>query len=74
MNAQLNTSVERELSTLDAEERERVLAFVRQLKAARVVNTNGKSLLRFAGTIAANDLAAITEAVAAGCEQVSDEW
>jgi len=74
VNAQLNNDLERELLRLAPEERERVLAYARQLGAGRTAGTMGKSLARFAGSIEPKDLAVISEAVAAGCEQVSDEW
>ncbi|MFI5398356.1 MAG: hypothetical protein ACHQ9S_22695 [Candidatus Binatia bacterium] len=49
--------------------------FVRALAAKKRQATSGQALSQFAGTIAKEDMALITEAIDEGCEQVNpDEW
>jgi len=51
------------------------LDFVRALVTKKRQATSGQALSQFAGTIAKEDLALITEAIDEGCEQVNpDEW
>jgi len=52
-----------------------VLAYVRTLKTTNRQGTPGKSLLKFAGSIPAEDVETIREAIESGCEQVDmNEW
>jgi len=52
-----------------------VLEFARSLVKAEVRGTPGAQLLRFAGSIPANDLQLMREAIAHDCERVDmDEW
>ena len=54
-----------------------VLVFVDtlQTQASSRRGVSGKLLLKFAGTISANDLRGMGEAIEAGCERVdSSEW
>jgi hypothetical protein len=52
-----------------------VLEFVRALVAAQVRGVPGQSLLRFAGTIDASDLATMAQAIDDGCEHIhGEDW
>ena len=54
---------------------QQVLAFTRALQAPTPTGVPGRSLLIFAGTIPADDLLLMSEAIEEGCERVdSDEW
>ena len=59
-----------ELDRLSVELQQRVLDFARAMALSRPKGVPGRSLLRFAGTIEADDLKAMSEAIKAGCEQV----
>ncbi len=53
----------------------RVLEFIRSLVETEVRGTPGQQLLRFAGSIPADDLQLMREAIAQDCEQIDvDEW
>jgi hypothetical protein len=52
-----------------------VLEFARSLLKAEAKGTPGQNLLRFAGSIPANDLQLMSEAIEQGCERIdADEW
>ncbi|QOX78305.1 hypothetical protein FY034_04945 [Trichlorobacter lovleyi] len=52
-----------------------VLQFARALEMSSPSGASGSSLLSFAGTIPADDLAAMSQAIQEGCEQVDHhEW
>ena len=71
----LETEIREQLAQLPLEQRRQVVEFARALVTARVRGVPGQTLLQFAGTIDAEDLAAMTQAIEEGCEQVqSDEW
>lgn len=75
MNAQLNHVLNKAINDLPPEDRERVLAYAQALKGHKAVGKPGKLLVPFAGAISDTDLAAMSEAVAAGCERVdNNEW
>ena len=75
MNAQINHVLNKTVNELAPEDRERVLAYARELKARKSFGTPGRNLVLFAGSISPNDLAAISDAVNAGCEKVDgNEW
>lgn len=72
-------SLEREIldqvKRLALEQQERVLDFARALESARPSGVPGKSLLRFAGTIAADDLKIMEMALEESAEKVNpNEW
>jgi hypothetical protein len=72
MNAQINHVLNKTVNELPPKDRERVLAYARELNS---LSRHGKNLVRFAGSISPNDLAAISDAVNAGCEKVDgNEW
>ena len=53
----------------------RILEFVRMLVEAEVRGTPGKQLLRFAGSIPADDLQSMREAIEQDCGRIDvNEW
>jgi hypothetical protein len=63
------------LQQLPLVQQRHVLKFVRALVAAQVRGVPGQSLLRFAGTIDASDLATIAQAIEDGCEHIhGEDW
>ena len=63
------------LHKLSPEQQMRVLAFVRTLAEEKPYGVPGSELLRFAGTIALEDLNEMEKAIAEGCEQVNlNDW
>lgn len=64
-----------QLPYLEFEQQKQVLDFIRALVLTRKRGVPGRDLLRFAGTICAEDLAAMTQAIEEGCEKVDlNEW
>ena len=64
-----------EFSKLTPEQQQQVLEYVRALKTSRLGGVPGNALFRFAGTIDAQDLEAMAQAIEDGCEQVDlHEW
>lgn len=67
--------VVRELEALLAGKRLEVLEFAAKLRATSSHGVAGRSLVAFAGSIPAADLAEMRETIEAGCEQIdADEW
>jgi hypothetical protein len=66
----LETEICEYLHQLPLEQQRHVLEFVRALVAAQVRGVPGQSLLRFAGTIDASDLATMAQAIENGCEYI----
>ena len=65
----------KQLEQLGAGEQRQVLDFARTLSNNRRCGLPGEKLLRFSGTICADDLAMMAAAIEGGCEQVNpDEW
>jgi len=65
----------RQLDGLAPDLQQRVLEFVNALALSQRKGPPGKQLLRFAGTISAEDAQAMLRAVAESCERVdADEW
>jgi hypothetical protein len=63
------------LRQLPPEQQRHVLEFVRALVATQVRGVSGQSLLRFAGTIDASDLATMAQAIKDGCEHIhGEDW
>jgi hypothetical protein len=58
------------LHQLPLEQQRHVLEFVRALVAAQVRGVPGQSLLRFAGTFDASDLATMAQAIENECEHI----
>jgi hypothetical protein len=60
---------------LPLEQQHQALEFVHALAAAHVRGVPGQSLLRFAGTIDASDLATMAQAIEDGCEHIhGEDW
>ncbi len=75
VSATLEQEIREQLKSLDAEQQRQVLAFARELAATGIRGVPGHTLLRFAGTIDSNDLAAIAQVIEEDCEKVDrDEW
>jgi len=77
MNPTLEKEIRDQLAHLSDGEQRRVLNFARALVGAPSVleGVPGSNLLRFAGTIEAEDLGAMTQAIKEGCEAVvPDDW
>jgi hypothetical protein len=71
----LETEICEYLHQLSLEQQHHVLEFVRALVAAQVRGVPGQSLLRFAGTIDASDLATMAQAIDDGCEHIhGEDW
>jgi len=75
----LNTAVKKELISqigqLDYEHQRRVLDFARALALTGAKGVPGKQLLSFAGAISVDDLEAMEQAIANGCEKIDlNEW
>ena len=61
-----------QVEQLDPDQQKKVLDFARSMAKA---GTRGEDVLRFAGTIDAEDLEAIKQAIDDACERVNpDEW
>ncbi|MFQ5901267.1 MAG: hypothetical protein ACE5IH_06900 [Thermodesulfobacteriota bacterium] len=64
-----------QLEILDTERQKEVLNFARILAMVRPKGMPGNKLLSFAGTIKADDLRKMRQAIEEGCEQVNlNEW
>ena len=64
-----------QVDRLPPEFQRKVLDFAQALALALPKGVPGRSLVRFAGTIDADDLKAMSQAIKADCEQVdADEW
>jgi hypothetical protein len=75
MNTSIINEVVEQLGTMPQHLQSQVLEFARKLVQNEVKGTPGSQLLRFAGSIPADDLQLMREAIEQGCEQVDvDEW
>ena len=75
MSQKLQKQILDQLDKLPIEHQRKVLDFARSLSKASPIGKAGKDLLSFAGTIEAEDIKAISEAIEEGCEQVNiNEW
>ena len=75
----LNTTVKKEIinedGRLDYEQQRRVLDFARTLATTSPKGVPGRQLLSFAGTIPADDLKSMAQAIEDSCEKVDlNEW
>jgi len=75
----LNITVKKEIinqiGRLDYEHQRRVLDFARALAVTSPKGVPGKQLLSFAGTISADDLKAMEQAIGDNCEKIDlNEW
>lgn len=71
----VNTTLEQELHEqlrhLPWEQQRQVVEFARALAATRVHGVPGHALLQFAGTIEADDVATMAQAIEDDCEQIN---
>ena len=75
INITVEKRLRKQLEHLPAEKQHQVLEFARSLVKAKRHGVPGKDLLRFAGSIEAEDLIAIKKAIHEGCEKVNlNEW
>ncbi len=71
----IEQELHRHLADLPVPQQQRVLDFARSLSMPGPRGVPGKSLLAFAGSIPAEDLAAMRAAIEADCERVdADGW
>jgi len=75
----INNEVKKELlqrmDHLPFASQKQLLGYVRMMDDRRTRGVKGKQLLSFAGTIDAEDIKAMEEFIAAGCESVdTDAW
>ncbi|MEB3181373.1 MAG: hypothetical protein VKL59_20410 [Nostocaceae cyanobacterium] len=75
MNISIIDEVIEQLRVMPQHLQLQVLEFVRTLVKAEVRGTNGRQLLRFAGSIPPDDLQLMREAIEQDCERVDiNEW
>ncbi len=75
MSVVLKKQILEQLDILPYEQQRRILDFARALAASVPAGVAGRELLRFAGTIDANDLQLMAQAIEDGCERIDlDEW
>ena len=75
LNATVKKEIINQIGRLDYEHQRRVLDFARALVVTGPKGVSGKQLLSFAGTIPADDLKAMEQAIEDGCEKVDQhEW
>ncbi|MDY6900970.1 MAG: hypothetical protein SWZ49_23240 [Cyanobacteriota bacterium] len=75
MNTSIINEVVEQLGTMPQHLQSQVLEFARKLVKSEVKGTPGQELLRFAGSIPADDLQLMRDAIEKGCEQVDiNEW
>jgi len=66
----LKKQILEQLDILPYEQQRRILDFARALAASVPAGVAGRELLRFAGTIDANDLQLMAQAIEDGCERI----
>jgi hypothetical protein len=75
MNIPIIDEVVKQLKVMPQPLQWQVLEFARSLVKSEVRGTPGQQLLRFAGSIPADDLQLMREAIEQDCERVDiDEW
>lgn len=75
MNISIIDEVVEQLRVMPQDLQSRVLEFARMLVKTEVRGTSGQELLRFAGSIPADDLQLMREAIEQDCERVdANEW
>lgn len=75
LNAAVKKEIINRVGRLDYEQQRRVLEFANALAITSPKGVPGKQLLSFAGTIPADDLKAMEQAIEEGCERVDlNEW
>ena len=75
ISSTLERELHQQLEHLPFGQQRQVLDFARALATVRARGVAGKRLLQFAGTIEGDDLNAMSQAIAQGCENVDDsQW
>lgn len=75
INPALEYELHLHLDLLPVEEQRQVIDFARALALTKNTGSLGNQLLRFAGTIAQDDLLVMNAAIERDCEQVNpNEW
>lgn len=73
MDQHVERELRKQLDQLSVEQQQRVVEFARRLAADET--TGGGGLLRFAGSIPPDDLAAMAKVIEEDCEQANpNEW
>ncbi len=71
----LEEELHRQLEHLPFGQQHQVLNFARALASSRIPGVAGQKLLAFAGTIAQDDIEAMSQAIAEDCEKIdTHEW
>jgi hypothetical protein len=71
----LESEIREQLDQLPPRQQRQVLEFARSLVATQIRGVPGKDLLHFAGSIDAEDLNAMKQAIDEGCEKIDlNEW
>jgi hypothetical protein len=70
VSSALEMEIREQLDRLPLDQQRQVLDFARALAVTRPVGVPGTALLRFAGTIAPDDLATMAQAIEEGCETI----
>jgi hypothetical protein len=73
MDQQLEQELRRQLDQLSVDKQRRVVEFARRLASGEETVAQGTGLLRFAGSIPPDDLAAMAKAIEEGCEQTNPD-
>jgi hypothetical protein len=75
MDQQIEQELRRQLDQLSEDNQRRVMEFARQLASEERTGAEGRGLLKFAGGISPDDLAAMAKVIEEGCERTNpDEW
>lgn len=71
----LESEIREQLEQLPPEQQRQVLEFARSLVTIQIRGVPGRGLLRFAGSIDAEDLNAMKQAIDESCEKIDlNEW
>ena len=73
MDQQVEEELRKQLDQFSVVKQRRVVEFARSLASREEVVAGGGGLLRFAGSIPPDDLAAMAEVIEEGCEQTSPD-
>ena len=73
MDQQVEQELRKQLDQLSVDKQRRVVEFARRLASEEEMVAEGGGLLRFAGAIPPDDLAAMAKAIEEGCEQTKPD-
>ena len=75
MDQQVEQELRKQLDQLSVDKQKRVVEFARLLASEKETGAESGGLLRFAGSISPDDLAAMAKVIEEDCEQTHpDEW